>query len=389
MSSRTQPVSRHSLSLLKSLKSLCSSSSTLSRRVQGEDFTEVPDDETTLTFLINLGYKGLLHKHPSMYVDHMHQLWRTLAAIINKCLSGKTASNDRPRISRIDILWGMFYKENVDYPELIWEDFAFQIDHMMEKQRRRENMPYPRILSNVHKYSTVLIPPKESRGKGLQGKKAVVSPKPTSDEESDKSNAKPARKPTGSRRVIKKKVSISVDDNIIPEPNVALELGKSMSLTEVAEEEATLLMKGLDTSGVSNKTSHDPSQKLKGVQTLTLEEQIGSEEESEYTKEDDDDENIECVDTDEEEEKNDDDDEKSINLEKTNDEEIDDEFVHSEEHVQDDDEETDDEFVHGDKQVNDDEVEEMTNVEDADTGNDDEEIIDMVKADAEKTEEVM
>ncbi|GJW25764.1 hypothetical protein Tco_0039575 [Tanacetum coccineum] len=94
-------------------------------KVQGEDFIEVPNDESTLTFLIDLGYKGPLHKHPNMYVDHMHQPWRTLAAIINKCLSGKTTSNDRLRKSRIDVLCGMFYRENVDYPELIWEDFSF------------------------------------------------------------------------------------------------------------------------------------------------------------------------------------------------------------------------------------------------------------------------
>ncbi|GJY13589.1 retrovirus-related pol polyprotein from transposon TNT 1-94 [Tanacetum coccineum] len=86
-------------------------------RVQGEDFTEVLDDESTLTFLINL---------------------------VIKCLSGKTTSNDRLRKSRIDILWGMFYRENVDYHRLIWDDFAFQIDHRMEKQRRCENMPIPK-----------------------------------------------------------------------------------------------------------------------------------------------------------------------------------------------------------------------------------------------------
>ncbi|GJW98833.1 hypothetical protein Tco_0180641 [Tanacetum coccineum] len=64
-------------------------------RVEGEDFTDVPDDETALTFLIDLGYKGPLNRHTNMFVDHMHQPWRTLAAIINKCLSGKTASNDK------------------------------------------------------------------------------------------------------------------------------------------------------------------------------------------------------------------------------------------------------------------------------------------------------
>ncbi|GJY55836.1 hypothetical protein Tco_0454951 [Tanacetum coccineum] len=84
----------------------------VSKSIQGEDFTEVRDDESTLTFLIDLGYKGSLYKHPSMYVDLMHQPWRTLATIINKCLSGKSTSNDRLRKSKIDILRGMFYKEN-------------------------------------------------------------------------------------------------------------------------------------------------------------------------------------------------------------------------------------------------------------------------------------
>ncbi|GJT17371.1 hypothetical protein Tco_0876077 [Tanacetum coccineum] len=103
-------------------------------RVEGVNFTDVPDDDTTLAFLIKLGYKGPLYKHTNMLVDYMHQSWRTLAAIINKCLFGKTTSNDKLCKSRIDILWGMFYEENVDYPELIWEDLAIQIDHRKEKR---------------------------------------------------------------------------------------------------------------------------------------------------------------------------------------------------------------------------------------------------------------
>ncbi|GKE39562.1 hypothetical protein Tco_1462967 [Tanacetum coccineum] len=118
-------------------------------RVEGVNFTDVPADDTTLAFLIKLGYKGPLYKHTNMFVDHMHQSWRTLAAIINKCLSGKTTSNDKLRKSRIDILWGMFYRENVDYPELIWEDIAYQIDHRKEKRSRRENMPFPRFTDNA------------------------------------------------------------------------------------------------------------------------------------------------------------------------------------------------------------------------------------------------
>ncbi|GKG49039.1 hypothetical protein Tco_0513186, partial [Tanacetum coccineum] len=60
------------------------------------------------------------------------------------------------------------------------------------------------------KYSTGQIPPKKSRGK--------------------------ARKRTASRRVVKKKVIISAADNIILDPDVALELGKSISFTEAARQ---------------------------------------------------------------------------------------------------------------------------------------------------------
>ncbi|GJX30228.1 hypothetical protein Tco_0238307 [Tanacetum coccineum] len=112
-------------------------------RVEGVDFMDVPDDDTALTFLIDFGYKGLLYKHTNMFVDHMHQPWRTLVVIINKCLSGKAGSNDKLRKYRIDMLWGMFKRENVDYPELIWEDLAYQIDHRKEKR------------SPIHKKSSI------------------------------------------------------------------------------------------------------------------------------------------------------------------------------------------------------------------------------------------
>nr|GEW86705.1 hypothetical protein [Tanacetum cinerariifolium] len=117
-------------------------------RVKGVNFTDVPDDDTTFSFLIKLGYKGLPYKHTNMFVDHMHQPWTTLAAIINKCLSRKITSNDKLRKSRINIQYDLFYREIVNYPELIWEDLAFQIDHRKEKSSRRKNIPFPRFTKN-------------------------------------------------------------------------------------------------------------------------------------------------------------------------------------------------------------------------------------------------
>nr|GEZ04287.1 hypothetical protein [Tanacetum cinerariifolium] len=238
------------------------------KRVKGEEFIEVQDDDATLTFLIDLGYKGPLHKY----------------------------TNIVPRETLIDNC----------YQSSLWL---------------------------IHKTTDTLV---------------------VDVEVSKESDSEPAKKRTASRRVVKKKVTIVAANNIIPNPDVALELGKSISLTEAAEEEAP------STRGSSKGTSRIP-----GV----LDESIVV---SATSKEDQgDDEEVDWIDSDEDEEKKDDtDDDKSIDLEITNDEE------------------TNDEFVQGVEQVNDDEDEEMTNVKVKGSGNGDEENTNVDKADVEKTEEV-
>ncbi|GJW05082.1 retrovirus-related pol polyprotein from transposon TNT 1-94 [Tanacetum coccineum] len=57
------------------------------------------------------------------------------------CLSGKTIGLDNLRLSRAQILWGVYHCKNVDFVELLWEDFAFQIDNHFSKG----TMPYPRF----------------------------------------------------------------------------------------------------------------------------------------------------------------------------------------------------------------------------------------------------
>ncbi|GJR21525.1 hypothetical protein Tco_0970052 [Tanacetum coccineum] len=217
-------------------------------RVEGVDFTNVPDDKLHSFFSISL--------------------------------VTKTTSNDKLCKSRINILWGMFYRENVDYPELIWEDLAFYIDHRKEKKSRCENMTYPRftkiIINHFHKqhkslsnlryqhYHTIKddgivsrlkfirigedyqeyglsipdIPPKKSKGKGSQGKKTTYT-LVTDVDVSEEPEPEPARKKTSSKRRVKKKVTHFADDNIISDdPDTALELSKSVSLTEAEEAEA-------------------------------------------------------------------------------------------------------------------------------------------------------
>ncbi|GKC13455.1 hypothetical protein Tco_1010237 [Tanacetum coccineum] len=58
-------------------------------------------------------------------------------------LSGKTSGLDKLCLSRAQILWGMYHQKNVDYVELLWEDFTYQIDNKVYK--KQEKMYYPRF----------------------------------------------------------------------------------------------------------------------------------------------------------------------------------------------------------------------------------------------------
>ncbi|GKD09996.1 hypothetical protein Tco_1189681 [Tanacetum coccineum] len=115
-----------------------------------------------------------------------------------------------------------------------YQEYRLVIPDVMMNDAIKQSESYQMFI----KYSTSQISPKKSRGKGSQGKKIVDDSLETV-EVSKESEPEPeyVSRKTASRRVVKKKVTISVANNIIPDPNVALELGKSISLTEAKEEE--------------------------------------------------------------------------------------------------------------------------------------------------------
>ncbi|GKE50482.1 hypothetical protein Tco_1481740, partial [Tanacetum coccineum] len=98
-------------------------------------------DEEIVSFIYELEYTRNIETLPEVVVDHMHQPWRTFADVINRCLSEKTTRLDNLRLSRAQILWGVYYRKNVDFVELLWEDFAFQINNHFSKG----TIPYPRF----------------------------------------------------------------------------------------------------------------------------------------------------------------------------------------------------------------------------------------------------
>ncbi|GJX29731.1 retrovirus-related pol polyprotein from transposon TNT 1-94 [Tanacetum coccineum] len=90
-------------------------------RIQGQDFDELPTEEEAISFIRELGHS------------------KEIKYIIDVIVSGL----DKIRLSRVQILYGMYYKKNLDFVALIWEDLAYQIDNIDSK--KQDKMFYPRF----------------------------------------------------------------------------------------------------------------------------------------------------------------------------------------------------------------------------------------------------
>ncbi|GJX45243.1 hypothetical protein Tco_0261919 [Tanacetum coccineum] len=133
-------------------------------RVQGRDFDPLPSEEDTVSFLRDLGHTGVINSLNDVIVDQMHQPWRTFAALINRSLSGKTTGLDKLRLSRAQIIWGMFYQKNIDYVELLWEDFTYQIDNKdFKKQEKIPAMKESKACKTYLGFAIGAVPPKAAR----------------------------------------------------------------------------------------------------------------------------------------------------------------------------------------------------------------------------------
>ncbi|GJT83445.1 hypothetical protein Tco_1057787 [Tanacetum coccineum] len=327
-------------------------------RVEGVNFTDVPDADTTLAFLIKLRYKGLLYKHTNMFLDHMHQPWRTLAAIINNCLSRKTSSNDKLRRRRDQDVKICHFPDSPRLP----------IPETMLTEAIKQSESYQMFI----KYSTGQIPFKKSRGKEAEAARQVHAtharivtesvPEPTKRIKSGYVTFDPPKK-------LKGVPSLTPEEQEVADIMQALKESKKTSNRQPStggSSEGTGTIPGVpeECTVVSVTSSEGTGTKL-GVpneeKDITKENVIlewGLEQETEYSEED-----------------------------KLDDEEKDD----KEGDVDDEDDETEsdeDDIYKYNICVRKDEDEEMLNAEVEDSNKGDEEVTDAAKADVEKTSEV-
>nr|GEV16341.1 retrovirus-related Pol polyprotein from transposon TNT 1-94 [Tanacetum cinerariifolium] len=112
-------------------------------RLLGQSFVEPPFEEVILAFLLFLGHSGAIRRLTDVNINKLHQPWRSFAAIINKCLTGKSSSYDSLQLSKAQILLGLYHKRNVDFAYLMWEDFVYRVEH--KDTKKSNEMYYPRF----------------------------------------------------------------------------------------------------------------------------------------------------------------------------------------------------------------------------------------------------
>nr|GEW72755.1 retrovirus-related Pol polyprotein from transposon TNT 1-94 [Tanacetum cinerariifolium] len=85
-------------------------------------------NSTSLWKLLEISFRSTLEYMVKTLMNF--PLMKLLYLSSKNCLSGETIDLDKIRLSRAQILWGMYYKKNVDYVELLWEDFTYQINNI-------------------------------------------------------------------------------------------------------------------------------------------------------------------------------------------------------------------------------------------------------------------
>ncbi|GKE68963.1 hypothetical protein Tco_1527035 [Tanacetum coccineum] len=72
-------------------------------RLPNQDFVKPPFEEEMVPFIKELGYTSNYDMLSEIHTYHMHQPWRTFAAIINRCISRKSTGLDRLKPLRAQI----------------------------------------------------------------------------------------------------------------------------------------------------------------------------------------------------------------------------------------------------------------------------------------------
>ncbi|GKC07012.1 retrovirus-related pol polyprotein from transposon TNT 1-94, partial [Tanacetum coccineum] len=124
---------------------------------QAHQFVSRPSGDAIMDFVNELGYTEELHFVLRMAMNNIYQPWRAILSMINQCLTCKTSGFDRPKYPVLQMLLGIITSTNIDYAELMWEEFVqaiqtfladkanMSIAHQKGKKTKPHVIPYCRF----------------------------------------------------------------------------------------------------------------------------------------------------------------------------------------------------------------------------------------------------
>ncbi|GJU12082.1 hypothetical protein Tco_1134478 [Tanacetum coccineum] len=189
-------------------------------RLPNQDFVEPPPEEEMVPFNKELGYTDKCDMLSEIHIDHIHQPWRTFAAIINKCISGKSTDYQK--------YGALIPKEMINQAIKDSKAYKIYLDFATGKSTSKKASKFKKVDSPSKKLSHVLE--EEPAKKPKQANKSVK-------ESTTVPTACVVIRDTPGVFVSKKKAPAKVDR------------GKGMDLlSDVASLEATQLKKALKKS---------------------------------------------------------------------------------------------------------------------------------------------
>nr|GEX28262.1 ribonuclease H-like domain-containing protein [Tanacetum cinerariifolium] len=92
-------------------------------RLPNQDFVEPPSEEEMVPFIKELGYTGKCDMLSEIHIDHMHQLWRTFVAIINRPMRVESINGKKYILVIVDdysrFTWVKFLRSKDETPDFI------------------------------------------------------------------------------------------------------------------------------------------------------------------------------------------------------------------------------------------------------------------------------
>ncbi|GJU87011.1 hypothetical protein Tco_1294557 [Tanacetum coccineum] len=119
-------------------------------------YTKPPSEIQFFEFIKTLGYDEdpeiKMIAISKMVATRLHQPWRVILSVLNRCLTGKDLSWGTVRLQILQILWGIVHSANLDFASLIWDEFEWKIVERSSRPSKMSKILYTRFTNIIIDY---------------------------------------------------------------------------------------------------------------------------------------------------------------------------------------------------------------------------------------------